>query len=368
MDEYAAFWWGRGAVPTVAPYSHPIQEVPTDANALQPSWLERTERSARACRAWVALAGDFIGLLFRVLVFGATAWVMWTGISVVGEARSALQTEEGARYAGRAVDAFLSALSAPALAALGAGAAALLATVVYVLCGDFGRPRVPAPAAAPLVQPGGVPWGPAWGWPGPECWWPQRPGGAADPRFQALPRAAGGGLELEDGRQVVALAQPRRRGLGRSHTVALLAFCCVAGVPVGAGGTLLGHQGKPGAAEDLLNATRSSGAPAAGKTWSYQNGTGLGGDRAVGGFAACPAFRCGAWVLLQAAAGGVGLPGLPAAAAGWVALETLRPAVRCVGQALLAGLHPSNLRLLSRPAPGAAPETLLCLPLSRSLA
>ena len=149
MDEYAAFWWGRGAVPTVAPYSHPIQEVPTDANALQPSWLERTERSARACRAWVALAGDFIGLLFRVLVFGATAWVMWTGISVVGEARSALQTEEGARYAGRAVDAFLSALSAPALAALGAGAAALLATVVYVLCGDFGRPRVPAPAAAP---------------------------------------------------------------------------------------------------------------------------------------------------------------------------------------------------------------------------
>ena len=167
---------------------------------------------------------------------------------------------------------------------------------------------------------------------------------------------------------MVALAQPRRRGLGRSHTVALLVFCCVAGVPVGAGGTLLGHQGKPGAAEDLLNATRSSGAPAAGKTWSYQNGTGLGGDRAVGGFAACPAFRCGAWVLLQAAAGGVGLPGLPAAAAGWVALETLRPAVRCVGQALLAGLHPSNLRLLSRPAPGAAPVTLLCLPLSRSLA
>ena len=239
MDEYAAFWWGRGAVPTVAPYSHPIQKVPTDANALQPSWLERTERSARACRAWVALAGDFIGLLFRVLVFGATAWVMWTGISVVGEARSALQTEEGARYAGRAVDAFLSALSAPALAALGAGAAALLATVVYVLCGDFGRPRVPAPAAAPLVQPGGVPWNPAWGWPGPECWWPQQPGGAADPRFQPLPDTRGGRLELEDKRQAVALAQPRRRGLGRHHTVTLLAFCCVAAGPVGAGSTSL---------------------------------------------------------------------------------------------------------------------------------
>ena len=227
---------------------------------------------------------------------------------------------------------------------------------------------MPAPAAAPLVQPGGVPWGQAWGWPGPEWWWPQQPGGATDPRYQALPRAAGGGLELEDDRQAVALAQPRRRGLGRSHTVALLAFCCVVGVPVGAGETLLGHLEKPGAAAGTLTATKSNGAPATGKTWDYQNRAGLGGDRAVGGLVACPGFRCGAWVLLRAATGGVGLPGLPAAAAGWVALETLQPAVWCVGQALFAGLHPSNLRLLSRPAPGAAPEALLCLPLSRSLA
>ena len=53
MYEYAAFWWARGAVPTVAPYSRPDQDVPPDVHALQPSWLERTERTARACRAWV---------------------------------------------------------------------------------------------------------------------------------------------------------------------------------------------------------------------------------------------------------------------------------------------------------------------------
>jgi len=267
MDEYAAFWWGRGAVPALPPQRNPNRDVPTHANATQPSWLERTERAARACRTWVALAGDLVGLLFRLHVFGAAAWCMWTGIAIVGEARSALQTEEGARYAGRAVDAFLSALSAPALAALGPGAAALLATVVYVLCGDFGRPRQPAPEAAPPAQPGEAPWGPVWGWPGnswcgPGPGWgtPQQPLGAANPRLPPLPGAAGGGLELEDNRAALALGPPRRQALRAHHTVFLLALFSVAAGPCGAGGTSLRQQEEPGAGADLHNGTKRNGA------------------------------------------------------------------------------------------------------------
>ena len=348
MDEYAAFWWGRGAAPASPPPRNPNRDVPSNVNTAQPSWLERTERAARACRTWVALAGDLVGLLFRLLVFGATAWCMWTGMAVVGEARSALQTEEGARYAGRAVDAFLSALSAPALAALGAGAAALLATVVYVLCGDFGRPRQPAPAAAPPAQPGEPPWGPAWNWPGnswggPGPGWgpPQQPLGVADHRLPALPGAAGGALELEDNPAALARGPPRRRPLRPHHTVFLVALFSVAAGPCGAGGTLLRQQEEPGAGAGLLNATKRNGAPPAEGTWDLP---------------ATPALRCGAWVLLHAAAGGVGLPGVPALVADcgyWAALEFF-------AEGVLAGRRSA--------ATGAAPDGEQGLPLTRRLA
>ena len=165
----------------------------------RPFWIER-------CRALVALVGDLVGLLFRLLVLAAFAWCLWQGLAVVADGREALQTEEGARRAGRTVDAFLSSLSAPALAVLGAGLSVLLVTVVFVLRGEGGGPRVQeataraAPAAAPPpAQPAGAPWGPAWGWPGhawggPDAgwWWPQQPGGVANPRLQPL-RGTGGG-------------------------------------------------------------------------------------------------------------------------------------------------------------------------------
>ncbi len=350
MDGYAGFWWGRGlvgqpALPTAPPlprggHEHAVRD--------RPPVIER-------CRALVALVGDLVGLLFRLLVLAAFAWCLWQGLAVVADGREALQTEEGARRAGRTVDAFLSSLSAPALAVLGAGLSVLLVTVVFVLRGEGGGPRVQeataraAPAAAPPpAQPAGAPWGPAWGWPGhswggPDAgwWWPQQPGGVANPRLQPLPGTGGGGLELEDHQQAVALAQPRRRGLGRHHTVTLLALCCVSAGPVGAGGILLREQEHPGAAAGLLNETNSSLAPDARVSWDYP---------------AKPALRCGAWVLLHAAAGGVGLPGVPAL----VAECGFGAALELFAQGVFAGRRCS--------ATGAAPGGEHGLPLSRTLA
>ena len=71
---------------------------------------------------------------------------------------------------------------------------------------------------------------------------------------------------------------------------------------------------------------------------------------------ATPALRCGAWVLLHAAAGGVGLPGVPALVADcgyWAALELF-------AEGVLAGRRSV--------ATGAAPDGEQGLPLTRSLA
>ena len=93
----------------------------------------------RSATAWVAFAGDVVSLVFRLSVLAAFLWFLWTGMGVVADGRSAVRTEEGARSAGRTVDAFLGVLSAPALAALGATGAAVLFTVVFVLRGEPGR-------------------------------------------------------------------------------------------------------------------------------------------------------------------------------------------------------------------------------------
>ena len=84
----------------------------------------------QSASAWVALAGDVVSLVFRLSVLAAFLWLLWTGMGVVADGRSALRTEEGGRSAGRTVDAFLGALSAPALAALVSTIAAVLFTVV----------------------------------------------------------------------------------------------------------------------------------------------------------------------------------------------------------------------------------------------
>ncbi len=76
-----------------------------------------------------------IGIAFLLLVFGAFSWCLCAGFSAVAHG-----TEDGARNAGRALDAFLSALSAPALEAVGFALTALLAFVVLFLRGSGGRP------------------------------------------------------------------------------------------------------------------------------------------------------------------------------------------------------------------------------------
>ena len=91
----------------------------------------------------------------------------------------------------------------------------------------------------------------------------------------------------------------------------------------------------------MLNATKRNGAPPAEETWDLP---------------ATPALRCGAWVLLHAAAGGVGLPGVPALVADcgyWAALELF-------AEGVLAGRRSA--------ATGAAPDGEQGLPLTRSLA
>lgn len=83
---------------------------------------ERAERTAEAGRAWVAFAADLVGLLFQVLVLGAVAWGLWGALELSAAGRTALQTEQDARVAGRTVNAFLGELSAGCLSgALGRG-------------------------------------------------------------------------------------------------------------------------------------------------------------------------------------------------------------------------------------------------------
>ena len=124
INGYAGFWGGRGLygppppLPALRAQAAPQEgEQGRRAPSVTPS-LERAEQLAAACRAWVAFAGDVVGLLFRLLVLGAFAWCLWTYLDLVNEGRAALETEQGARNAGRTLDAFLSALSAPARGAL----------------------------------------------------------------------------------------------------------------------------------------------------------------------------------------------------------------------------------------------------------
>ena len=127
MCGYADFWGGRGlyGAPPPAPraalgdQAEPLEAQPERRAPAPTSRLQRAEQLAATCRTWVALGGDVVGLLFKLLVLGAFAFCFWTYLDLVKEERAALETEHGARNAGRTLDAFLSALSAPALGALG---------------------------------------------------------------------------------------------------------------------------------------------------------------------------------------------------------------------------------------------------------
>ena len=125
--------------------------------------MVRAEQVAAECRVWVALARDLVGLVFQLLVLAAFAWCLWTYLDLVSAGRAALETEHGARDAGRTLDAFLSALSAPALGALGVTGGALLLTVVLVLRGDGGFFQGASGAGAPSGGTQGAQWGiPPW--------------------------------------------------------------------------------------------------------------------------------------------------------------------------------------------------------------
>ena len=119
----------------------------------QTSWLDRAERGAAVAQAWVTLAEKVVGLLFKVLILVAVSWCVWGGSSVVAEGKTTWQTKEGARSAGRTLNAFLSAFSAPALVSLGAVSLALLLTVVLTLRGGGGFSRDSGGAAATTANP-----------------------------------------------------------------------------------------------------------------------------------------------------------------------------------------------------------------------
>ena len=247
MEDFRGFWLGRGQ------YGAPRAELAIQnaskentegvgrgrVNAQQIQGLGQQRFWPQSASAWVAFAGDVVGLVFRLSVLAAFLWFLWTGMGAVADGRSAVRTEEGARSAGRTVDAFLGALSAPALAALGATVAAVLFTVVFVLRGEPGRAWGvgPAPAApAHFVAPGPPlvpPWGNTWGEPAEERWRPALPRGVANPGFQPLPQLPPppgdpGAWALEDDPRRGAPPPPQRRGLGRRNTVLLLALACVA--------------------------------------------------------------------------------------------------------------------------------------------
>ena len=219
---------------------------------MQAPWYERAERVAAVGRAWIGLAREIIGMAFLLLVFGAFAWCLWTGFSVVAHG-----TEDGARNAGRTLDAFLSALSAPALGALGFALTALLAFVVLLLRGGGGRSperSTPGPQSAP-------PWTPASGGPGTTGWPPtQPPLGPGPQQFPPLPpppagawawalEGPGGGAaeEADGGRLALGNGQRRRGGgvLSRRHSVMLLTLCGLASGPEGVTGRWAARRGRP---------------------------------------------------------------------------------------------------------------------------
>ena len=121
MDGYAGFWGGRGLYgPPPPPPALRDAAVPReDGRGRQaPSEtprLVRAEQVAAACRVWVALARDLVGLVFQLLVLAAFSWCLWTYLDLVSAGRVALETEHGGRDAVRTLDAFLSAPSAPVL-------------------------------------------------------------------------------------------------------------------------------------------------------------------------------------------------------------------------------------------------------------
>ena len=149
---------GRGVV---GAYQLPPPQQPRPQPAImahpQPvpgrGWLAAAEETAAAGRAWVAFASDLVALAFKVLVLGAVAVAVWQGLGAVSAGKAAFGSEEGARSAGRTLNAFLSEFSAPALWALGAACFGLLATVVLVLRGPAGgsgeQARPPSAARAP---------------------------------------------------------------------------------------------------------------------------------------------------------------------------------------------------------------------------
>ena len=94
LEEHGGFWRGRGLYGPPPPpplLDHALQQqgpqgpVATSQN----TWLDRAERTAAACRAWVALAGDLVGLVFKLLVLVAFAWCLWTGPRVAADGKAA---------------------------------------------------------------------------------------------------------------------------------------------------------------------------------------------------------------------------------------------------------------------------------------
>ena len=189
----------------------------------QTSWLDRAERGAAVAQAWVTLAEKVVGLLFKVLILVAVSCCVWGGLSVMAEGKATWQTEEGARSAGRTLNAFLSAFSAPALVSLGAVSLALLLTVVLTLRGGGGFSGDSGGAAAPTAQPpppsppqqahwgqtGAAGWYPPWG-AGPGDWGQRQEPPPPQPALNGAPPEG-----LEAGSERGAPAPPRRRGLGR---------------------------------------------------------------------------------------------------------------------------------------------------------
>ena len=163
MDPYSAFWMGRGLIGAPPPRPQPAimaaagQQRVGGGGQAPPlpvpgrGWLAAAEETAAAGRAWVAFASDLVALAFKVLVLGAAAVAAWQGVGVVSAGKAAFGTEEGARSAGRTLNALRSEFSAPALWALGAACFGLLATVVLVLrgpTGGSGEQARPPPASS----------------------------------------------------------------------------------------------------------------------------------------------------------------------------------------------------------------------------
>ena len=98
---YATFWTGSGI--NSAPQLQGVLENAPQENVQShaASWLERAERPAAACRAWLAFVADLVGLLFQILIPDAVAWGLFGTLALCAADKAALQTKQDARVACR---------------------------------------------------------------------------------------------------------------------------------------------------------------------------------------------------------------------------------------------------------------------------